>query len=107
MTVFRQQFTPLLEPILDDISNDKSYRRKENVGMRFYDKVKTLTAQSRISANVLAALPFGMGGLTYFLNPDYLEPLLSTDFGQKISMVGVVMVVLGFTVCRRMARIEI
>ena len=41
MTVFRQQFTPLLEPILDEISNDKSYRRKERVAMRFYDKIKT------------------------------------------------------------------
>ncbi|KKK78231.1 hypothetical protein LCGC14_2845620, partial [marine sediment metagenome] len=41
MTVFRQQFTSLLEPILEDISNDKSYRRKESVFLRLYDKVKT------------------------------------------------------------------
>jgi len=41
MTTFRSQFTPLLEPILEDISNDKSYRRKERVSMRFYDRVKT------------------------------------------------------------------
>lgn len=41
MTVLRQQFTSLLEPILEDISNDQSYRRKESVYLRFYDKVKT------------------------------------------------------------------
>ncbi len=41
MTVFRQQFTELLEPILEDISNDQSYRRKEMVHKRLYDKVKT------------------------------------------------------------------
>ena len=41
MTVFRQQFTSLLEPILEDISNDKSYRRKERVAMQFYDRIKT------------------------------------------------------------------
>ena len=41
MTTFRQQFTSLLEPILEDISNDKSYRRKERLAMRFYDKIKT------------------------------------------------------------------
>ena len=75
--------------------------------LEFYDKVKTLTAQSRVSANVLSALPFALGGLSYLLNPYYIEPLISTEIGRMVSAVAVVLVVIGFTVCRRMARIEI
>lgn len=55
MTVLRQQFTSLLEPILEDISNDRSYRRKESVFLRLYDKVKT-SSKSKETLFELAGL---------------------------------------------------
>lgn len=41
MTVNRQQFTDLLEPILDNVRNDDDFPRFERLGMRLYSNAKT------------------------------------------------------------------
>lgn len=41
MATNRQQFTELLEPILDDIWSDQDYPRREMLGMRLYGTVKS------------------------------------------------------------------
>ena len=41
MTTLRAQFTELLEPILQQISNDEAYTRAEPIGMQLYGEVVT------------------------------------------------------------------
>ena len=41
MTVFRNQFISLLEPILDDVRNDDSFPRAPELGARLYSETKT------------------------------------------------------------------
>ncbi len=48
---------------------------------RLRGEVKALTAEGRISAFVLSALPFALFGFLYASNPDYLEPLISQLVG--------------------------
>jgi len=43
MTVFRNQFIPLLEPILDDVRNDDSFPRAPEMGAQLYARTKTST----------------------------------------------------------------
>jgi tight adherence protein B len=74
---------------------------------KLYGKVHALTALGRASANLLAVWPAVMLGSLYAVNPDYIAPLWETDTGHTMSIVAVVMIIIGYIVCRRMATIEV
>ena len=62
---------------------------------QFAQKIKGLTAMGRMSAYVLTGLPFFMAGAISFLNPGYMSPLFHTSAGQKLIIVGLVMMLIG------------
>ena len=62
---------------------------------QFAQKIKGLTAMGRMSAYVLTGLPFFMAGAISFLNPGYMSPLSHTSAGQKLIIVGLVMMLIG------------
>lgn len=70
-------------------------------------KVKALSAEGRISAAVLMALPFGMAGTLHVLNPDYLKPLFNDPMGQTMVAAAATMMVLGSIVMKRMIAIKV
>ena len=69
--------------------------------------VRTLTAQGRFSRTILTLLPIGAFGFLLATNPDYLDPLLNTDIGRVLIGVGVVMVITGSLVIKRIVDFEI
>jgi tight adherence protein B len=73
----------------------------------FDGKVKALTAQSRISANILVVVPFTIVGMMAVLNPEYIEPLLETPTGHKLMGAGLAMVTMGWFACRRVASVKV
>ncbi len=44
-------------------------------------QVKSLSAEGKMSAYILGALPPGMFGYMMMVNPTYLHPLISTPLG--------------------------
>jgi tight adherence protein B len=73
----------------------------------FDGKVKALTAQSRISANILVAVPFTIVGLMSVFNPEFVDPLLNTPSGHMMLGAGAVMVIFGWLACRFVAKVEV
>ena len=74
---------------------------------KLYGKVHALTALGRASANLLAVWPAIMLGALTAANPEYVDPLWNTETGHTMCIIAVVMIVLGYVICRRMATIEV
>jgi tight adherence protein B len=70
-------------------------------------KVRALSADGRISAIVLMALPFGMAMILYLINPEYLMPLLTDPMGQKMVAGAAIMMILGGIVMKKMIAIKV
>jgi tight adherence protein B len=73
---------------------------------RLRREVRSLTAEGRLSAIILVALPPGIGGVVWFMNPTYVAPLLHTDLGQMGIGVGVVSMIIGWFMMQRIITIK-
>jgi tight adherence protein B len=73
----------------------------------FDGKVRALTAQSAMSAKILVAVPFGILGMMYSLNPGFVAPLLETEAGHLMLIAALVLVSVGYLACRRIARVSV
>ena len=62
---------------------------------QFGRKVKGLTAMGRMSAYVLVGLPFFIGAVVSLINGSYMAPLYQSATGQKLLVSGIVMIVIG------------
>ena len=69
-------------------------------------EVDVLTAEGRISAWVLAALPVGLLGFLQMTNPDYVAPLYH-GFGIIVLAGTGLSILTGFLIIRRMVNIEV
>jgi tight adherence protein B len=69
--------------------------------------VNGLTAEGRVSAMVLAALPVGLGMFITAANPGYLSPLFTTTTGLVLIVGGMILMGLGFLWMWKIIRIEI
>lgn len=69
---------------------------------QFTRKVKGLTAMGRMSAYVLIGLPFFIAAVVTLMNPAYMAPLYHSGTGQKLLMTGLVMIVVGSTILKKM-----
>ncbi len=74
---------------------------------RLKGEIKALTAEGRISALVLGALPFILFFFLWSTNRDYLEPLITTGFGQIAIGVGILLMLGGLFWLRKIVDIEI
>jgi len=69
--------------------------------------IQTLTADNRISAKVLLALPPATLGLVSLLNPGYASPLVTEPLGRQMSVAGVALAFVGWRWLRRLANPEV
>jgi len=90
-----------LAEILDQISNVVRGR------FRFFRKVRTLSAEGRLSAWILAMVPFVLFVVITVTTPEYLPVLLESPAGVKMIIVGFVMGVVGIFWIRRIIRIDV
>jgi tight adherence protein B len=75
--------------------------------MLFYGKVKALTAQSMMSANILLVMPFAIYLLLRTINPEFMEPMQTTEVGRRFLGGAIVMALSGWWFCRRVARVDV
>jgi tight adherence protein B len=70
-------------------------------------KVKTLSAEGRMSAWILALVPLVLFAVIWVTTPDYLPMLLEEESGKKMILYGAVSAVIGIFWVRRVIRIEV
>lgn len=70
-------------------------------------QIQTLTAEGRISAIVLVALPFFLMFILLIVNPGYLTPLFTTIPGIIMTIGTSIMMVVGIIWMRNIVRIEV
>jgi len=68
---------------------------------QFSRKVKALTAQGRMSAYVLLAMPFLMGLAIFALNPSYMSILFTSSAGKAMIGVSLVMMAIGGLIIKK------
>jgi tight adherence protein B len=90
-----------LAEILDRISGVLRGR------FRFHRKVKTLSAEGRMSAWVLAIIPLGLFAALHITTPDYLPMLVEDPRGQKMIIAGFILSCIGIMWIRKLLRIEV
>ncbi len=84
-----------LAEILDMVADTVRQRQQ------FSRKVKALTAQGRMSAYVLLAMPFLMGLAIFALNPAYMSILFTSTAGKFLIAVSLVMMAIGGMIIRK------
>jgi tight adherence protein B len=84
-----------LAEILDMVADTVRQRQQ------FSRKVKALTAQGRMSAYVLVAMPFLMGLAIFALNPKYMSVLFTTSAGKVMIAISLVMMAIGGAIIRK------
>ena len=62
---------------------------------QFARKIRALTAMGRASAYVLVGVPFFMAATITLINRDYMSPLYHTGMGQKMLLLGLLMIGMG------------
>ena len=87
----------MLDGVVESIRERQKLRRT----------VRTLTAQGRLSRTILSLLPVGTFGFLMVTNPDYVDPLLNTGVGRVLIGVGVLMIIAGSLVIKRIVEFEI
>ncbi len=69
--------------------------------------IQTLSAEARISAYILIALPFIMVALLMYINPGYLTPLVRDPIGNVMLGVAGALMVVGIVSMRRLVQIKV
>ncbi len=86
----------LFDMVADTVRQRQSFARK----------IKALTAMGRASAYVLIALPIFLALLLTMMNHKYMSPLFTTSAGQKLIMIGLVMMAIGSTILRKIVNFK-
>ncbi len=66
------------------------------------EKIKALSAEAKMSAIIIGALPIVVMGLVTIASPDYMTELYTTPTGHRNMMIGAGMMVLGTLMMRKM-----
>jgi len=70
-------------------------------------RVSALSAEGRLSGIVLFVLPFGIGGLLWYLNPAYMGLLVTDPLGQNMLIIGSILMCVGAIVMKKMIAIKV
>lgn len=70
-------------------------------------KLKTLSAEGRMSAWILAMIPFALALVMTIINPNYLPILLEEPTGKKLIMAAFFLMIVGVYWIRKVIRIEV
>jgi tight adherence protein B len=75
--------------------------------IRIQRQVTTLTAQGRLSGMVVGLLPFVLGLILYFIEPNYIGSLFHNSIGLMMVGAGLISGAIGFVFVRKLTTIEV
>jgi tight adherence protein B len=90
---------------LAEILESISYLIRERFKLQGH--IRTLSAEGKLSAIILGALPFVVAFLLYLINRDYIMTLFVDPLGRIMALYAVIMMVMGILVMRKMIRIQV
>jgi tight adherence protein B len=90
-----------LAPVLHTIA--ETMRERERVR----GEIRALTAQQRLSANIITVLPFALVAVLFVTSPSYIGRLFEPGITQLMLYTGLVMVGIGYVILRRIANIRV
>ena len=70
-------------------------------------RVRALSAEGRLSAYVLVALPLGVGGWLFLTSRSYVRPLYTTAVGIGMLVGFVVLIAVGILWMRKLVNVEV
>lgn len=70
-------------------------------------KIKSMSSEAKASAYILGSLPFLMGALIGFINPEYVSVLFTDPRGMALAGAGLTSIAIGVGVMAKMIRFEI
>ena len=73
---------------------------------RFREKVKTLSAEGKLSAGILLALPFFCGAALIALNPEYIMVLMTDPIGPYAIAIALTMMAIGSFIMYRLVQLD-
>ncbi len=73
---------------------------------KFHGRVRVLTAEGRMSAKVLVALPFAVVGFLFITSREYIEVLFTDPLGTIVIIVGLIMMSIGSIVIKKIVSIK-
>jgi tight adherence protein B len=74
---------------------------------KFEGKVRVLSAEGKLSAVILSALPFLVAGWIWISNPKYLAPLFGEPFGRILLLLAGIFMIIGILIMKRMVSIKV
>lgn len=74
---------------------------------KFDGRVRTLSAEGKLTAYVLMALPFGIGTIIHFINPEYMSLLYSTEEGRFLLTNAFIQMAVGAVALKRLITIRV
>jgi tight adherence protein B len=72
-----------------------------------YMKIAALSAEGKVSAVILFALPLVLGLLLYLMNPEYIGILFTDPIGHTMLMTGSALMIIGAFITRKIINIEV
>jgi len=75
--------------------------------LRIKGEIKVLTAQGRISAYIVTAIPFLLTAVIFLLNRSYIMPLFTTNMGRIMLAVALAGIMMGYYMMRRIIAIKV
>lgn len=85
----------------------------DNIGDMIRERVKlsgevaTATAEGRLSAGILLALPLGVSFMMNIMNPGYMDPLFTTSLGHILLAIGIGLMLLGAIVIAKLVNVDV
>lgn len=74
---------------------------------KIHRQLRTLTAQGRLSGLVIGLLPFGIGIMIYFMEPEHVMTLFNHPVGIAMLVAGFISGTIGFLLIKKVTTIEV
>ena len=75
--------------------------------LKLFGTIRVLSAEGRLSAWVLASLPFGTAFMVHLVNPSFIAPLWTDPIGQRAISIMAVLMLVGILWMIRIIRIHV
>ena len=75
--------------------------------IKFYGKARSLLAQVKLTANILAMVPIVLVGVIQLVNPEYSGILFETELGRMLLGTALALIAVGYGIIRRMAVVKL